>query len=46
MMGAVMSWFIYRRAIALKDMGERLKWGWLIRVGLGLKGVAYRGKAK
>jgi len=41
-----MTGFIYRRAIALKDMGERLKWDWLIRVGLGLKGVALRGKAK
>ena len=41
-----MTGFIYRRAIALKDLGERLGWGWLIRVGLGLKEAACRGKAK
>jgi len=41
-----MTGFIYRRAIALKDMGERLDWGWLIRAGLALKEVAHRGKIK
>jgi len=41
-----MTGFIWRRAIALKDMGERLGWGWLIRIGLGLKEVASHGKIK
>ena len=46
MMGVMLTGFIWRRAIDLKDLGERLRWDWLIRIGLGLKEVAYRGKAK
>jgi hypothetical protein len=41
-----MSGFIYRRYINLKDLGERLGWDWLIRLGYCLKEVAYRGKVK
>jgi len=41
-----MAGFIYRLAIDLKDLGERRKWGWLVRFGYRLQGVAYRGKAK
>jgi hypothetical protein len=26
--------FLYRRAEALKEQGERRRWGWLIRLGL------------
>ena len=39
-----MTGFIYRRAIDLKDLGERLGWDWLIRWGYSLREVAYRGK--
>ena len=41
-----MAGFIYRRAMALKDLGERMGWDWLIRIGYQLKEVAYRGKIK
>ena len=41
-----MARFLYRRAINLKNMGERLKWDWLIRLGLKLREVAVRGKIK
>jgi hypothetical protein len=46
MMGVRMTGFIYRRAIGLKDMGERLGWDWLIRIGYMLREVAYRGRFK
>ena len=41
-----MTGFILRRAIAMKDAGERLGWGWLIRAGLRLKEAARHGKIK
>jgi len=41
-----MAGFIYRRAIQLKDMGERLHWNWLICLGYSLREVAHRGKIK
>jgi len=41
-----MAGFIYRRAIELKNLGERLRWDWLIRIGFTLKEVAHRGKVK
>jgi len=42
----MMTGFIYRRAIDLKNLGERLHWDWLIRIGYGLREVAYRGKIR
>ena len=45
-MEGIMTGFIYRRAMGLKDMGERLHWDWLIRIGLSLREVALRGKVK
>jgi len=45
-MEVMMTGFIYRRAINLKNLGERLRWDWLIRIGLGLREVALRGKIK
>jgi len=41
-----MTGFIYRRAIALKELGERLGWDWLIRLGLRLREAALHGKIK
>jgi len=41
-----MTGFIYRRAMALKDLGERTGWNWLRCIGYALKEVAYRGKIK
>jgi hypothetical protein len=41
-----MAGFIYRRAMALKDLGERVGSDWLIRLGYLLREVAYRGKIK
>jgi hypothetical protein len=32
-----MRWFLYNRAVARKDLGERLHWDWLIRLGLKLR---------
>jgi len=32
-----MKGFLYRRAINLKDLGERLHWNWLTAIGLRLK---------
>jgi hypothetical protein len=32
-----MRWFLYNRAVAMKDMGERLRWDWLISLGLKLR---------
>jgi hypothetical protein len=41
-----MTGFLYRRAVAMKDMGERLHWDWLIRLGLKFRGwVMKHGKA-
>ena len=41
-----MTGFVYRRAVALKDMGERLGWSWLVRLGPWLKEAALRGKVR
>jgi hypothetical protein len=42
-----LSGWLYRRAINLKDAGERLRWGWLIRLGLRLRDwVLDHGKIK
>jgi len=41
-----MAGFIYRLAIDIKDLGERRKWAWLVRIGYCLREAAYRGKAK
>ena len=46
MMEVMMTGFIYRRAINLKEMGERLHCDWLIRLGLSLREVALHGKVK
>jgi hypothetical protein len=32
-----MTGFLYRRAVALKELGERLHWDRLIRLGLKLR---------
>ena len=45
-MEVMVTGFIYRRALSLKDLGERLRWNWLIRLGYSLREVAYRGKIK
>jgi hypothetical protein len=38
---------MYRRAVELKELGERLHWDWLIRLGLKIKEAALRhGKVK
>jgi hypothetical protein len=37
--------FIFRRAINLKNLGERLKWPWLVRLGLKLKGAVCNAKS-
>jgi len=39
-----MTGFVYRRATALKELGERLGWDWLIRLGYRLREAAHRGK--
>ena len=41
-----MAWFIYRRAVALKELGERLRCNWLIRLGLSLREATLHGKIK
>jgi hypothetical protein len=39
--------FLYRRAAGLKDLGERLRWDWLVRLGLKIReGVLRYGKAE
>ena len=45
-MGVMVTGFIYRCAIGLKDLGERLHWSWLISFGYSLREVAYHGKVK
>ena len=44
MMGTKMTGFVWRTALALKNLGERLGWGWLTRIGLCLREVALRGQ--
>jgi hypothetical protein len=29
--------FLYRRAVNIKEFGERLRWDWLIRLGLNFR---------
>jgi hypothetical protein len=42
-----MTGFLYRRAVTLKELGERLHWDWLVRRGLSLREwVMKHGKAK
>jgi hypothetical protein len=35
----------YRTGYALKDLGERLRWGWLTRLGRFIIDRALRGRA-
>ena len=46
MMGAMTTGFLYRRAIDLKNLGERFHLGWLIRIGFKLKEAAYHGQIR
>ena len=46
MMGVMTTGFLYRRAINLKNLGERLGIGWLIRIGLNLREVALYGQIR
>jgi len=41
-----MSGFICYIAVRLKDLGERRKWGWLMRLGCRLWDGVFYGKAK
>jgi hypothetical protein len=47
-----MGGFLFRFGVSLKDLGERLKWGWLVRRGLRVRdffmrrGVFENGKLK
>jgi hypothetical protein len=38
--------FIYRGAVSLKEFGERRRLGALIRLGLWIKGLVIKGRAK
>jgi hypothetical protein len=35
----MMKGFIYRLATAVKDFAERRLWGWLVRLGLWIRGL-------
>jgi hypothetical protein len=35
-----MEGFIFRLGVGIKDLGERLKCNWLIRLGLNIRGAA------
>jgi hypothetical protein len=37
-----MGGFIFRLGVSLKDSGERLRQGWLIGLGLAIRGFALR----
>jgi hypothetical protein len=37
-----MGGFIFRLGVSLKDLGERLRQDWLIRLGLGIKDFVFR----
>jgi hypothetical protein len=37
-----MGGFIFRLGVSLKDSGERLRWGRLIRLGLAIRDFALR----
>jgi hypothetical protein len=47
-----MGGFVFRLGARLKDCGERLKWNWITRIGLGIRdfvlsyGVITNGKIK
>jgi hypothetical protein len=40
-----MGGFIFRLGVSLKDLGERNRWGWLIRLGLKIREAWRYGKA-
>ena len=42
----MMTGFIYRRAIDLKNLGELLHWNWLIRFSFSLREVALHGQVR
>jgi hypothetical protein len=33
---------LFRLGVRLKDWGERLRWGWLVRLGLGVRDFVLR----
>jgi hypothetical protein len=35
--------FIYRRATDIRELGERLGWRWLVRLGYRIRGFVRRG---
>jgi len=37
-----MGGFIFRLGVRFKDWGERLRWGWLVRLGLRVKDFVFR----
>jgi hypothetical protein len=37
-----MGGFIFRTGGRFKDWGERLRWDWLVRLGLGMKDFIFR----
>ena len=37
-----MGWFIFRLGVRFKDLGERLNFGGLIRLGLSIKGFVIK----
>jgi hypothetical protein len=43
----MMTGFLYRRAVDLKELGERRHWDWLIRLGLKMRELVMKyGKVK
>jgi hypothetical protein len=40
-----MGGFIFRLGVRLKDWGERLKWRWLVMLGLGIREAALQWKS-
>ena len=41
-----MKGFIYRTAVAVKDLGERLRWAWLIRLGYWIRNLVMKRNIK
>jgi hypothetical protein len=37
-----MGGFIFRMGVRFKDWGERLRWDWLFRLGLGMRDFIFR----
>lgn len=37
-----MGGIIFRLGVSLKDCGERLRWDWLIRLGLGIRDFIFK----